>query len=248
MSNDYGVIYIATGELFNKMAAMSAISVKNYCPGLPVHIFTDRNMDSYSCFDSSTIISDPHARSKVDYLVDAPFQKTLFLDADTRVCEDITPMFDLLDRFELAMTHDAGRERKPTRYLGEIPKIFVPLNSGVILFKKTEPVIKFFNTWKDAYHNRGIKRDQISLREQLWISDIKLWILPHEYNCGTRGFVKVFKSADITPKIMHLYDYKVEAGLKPKYLSMPFLKRMKYLLKRKIKNPIKRHFSGVPYS
>ncbi len=47
--------------------------------------------------DSSTKIHNPHIRSKVDYISETPFQRTLYLDADTRVCEDLTHMFELLD-------------------------------------------------------------------------------------------------------------------------------------------------------
>ena len=113
MNNDKGVIYVATGEKFVKMAVMAAKSLKIYCPDLPVHIFTDRDIASHSCFDSSTKILDPHLRSKVDYIFLTPFQKTLFLDADTRVCEDITPMFDLLDRFEFAIAFaESGKPLK----------------------------------------------------------------------------------------------------------------------------------------
>ena len=138
MNNDQGVIYVATGELFVKMAAMSAESLKIHNPELSVHIFTDCDTSSYDCFNGVTKIQDPHVRSKVDYISETPYHRTLFLDADTRVCEDITHMFELLDRYDIALAYDDGRTRRPKRYAGNAPKIFMPLNSGVILFKSSD--------------------------------------------------------------------------------------------------------------
>jgi hypothetical protein len=247
VNHEKGIIYIATGERHVQMAVSSAKSLIKFCPNLPIHIFTDGDVSSFACFDSSTHIPEPHRRSKLDYLTESPYQKTLFLDTDTRICDDISSVFDLLERFEIGMVHDFGRGRRPKQYFGDAPKALAPINSGVILFKKTEPVIKFFNNWRKAFYEKGLNRDEFTLREQLWLSDLKLWVLPPEYNCRPRGHVKVLKSAGITPKILHLYDFKVEAGFKPHYLSLPPLKRIKHFWKYKIRHPLRRHFWGVPY-
>ena len=96
MTKERGVIYIATGEKYVELAVKSAQSLKACCPRLSTHIFTERDISSYNCFDGSTKISDPHRRSKVDYIFQTPYQRTLYLDADTRVCEDIIQIFDCL--------------------------------------------------------------------------------------------------------------------------------------------------------
>lgn len=242
MNNDRGVIYVATGELFLKMAAMSVDSLKKYNPSLPAHVFTDSDTTSYSCFDSVTKIADPNVRSKVNYVSETPYQQTLFLDADTRVCEDITHMFDLLDRYDIAMPYDNGRAKRPKRYIGEAPKIFLPLTSGVILYKKTERVIQFFKTWQETYRQKGHVRDQISLREALWKSDLNIWVLPPEYSVRPRGYLKVLKDAGITPKILHLDDFKREAGFKPPPISLR--KKLKKIIKYKI---IGKWILGLPH-
>jgi hypothetical protein len=221
MNNDQGVIYVATGELFVKMAAMSAVSVKDHNPGLPVHIFTDCDTASYGCFDSATRISDPHSRSKVDYVSETPYQRTLFLDADTWVCEDITHMFELLDRYDIALSYDDGRARRPKRYAGgPAPKTFQPFNSGVILYKRSDKTLKLFDSWKKTYHKEGRQRDQMSLRNLIWESDIKLWAMPPEYNCRPKGYARVLLNAGITPKILHLDNFKKEAGFPPPTISL----------------------------
>jgi len=230
------------------MTAMSATSLKTHCPNLPVHIFTDCDISAYDCFDSSTKIKDPHRRfgAKVDHIFKTPYQKTLFLDADTRICEDIAPMFDLLDRYDIAMAYDNGRAKRPKRYVGPAPKIFLPLNSGVILYKRTEPVIGFFKTWQEALHKDGGPRDQITLRELLWMSDLRLWVLPPEYNCRPKGYIKVLLNAGITPKILHLMNFKKEAGIGPRN-PVPLRRKFKRFIKNRIKKPIRRLILGLPY-
>lgn len=105
MNNDRGAIYIATGEKYTALAAKSAQSLKTHCRELPAHIFSDCDTGSYGVFDSSTKISDPHSRSKVDYIFKSPFQRTLYLDSDTWICEDIIHMFELLDHYEIALAY-----------------------------------------------------------------------------------------------------------------------------------------------
>jgi len=246
MNNDQGVIYIATGERYVEMAAMSARSLKTHCPGLPVHIFTDCDTASYDCFDSSTKISDPNRKygAKVDHFYETPYQRTLYLDADTRVCEDITPMFDLLDRYDIAMAHaPLGRNYKSLKkYIGQAPIIFSALNSGVILYKRTDPVIEFLKNWKKAFYEDGRESDQITLREQLWLTDLRLWILPQEYHCRPKSCIKFLKSLGITPKILHLRDFRKEAGFKPKPWSLRLREKINRLIPHKIQKPIRRLF------
>ena len=60
------------------------------------------------------LIKPQHIRSKVDFITSSPFKKTLYLDSDTVVVRDITDIFDSLDRFDVAVTHDYARKR--TKY------------------------------------------------------------------------------------------------------------------------------------
>ena len=228
MNHDQGVIYVATGEKFVALAAKSAISLKTHCPGLPVHIFTECDTVSYDCFDSATKISDPHFRSKVDHMYKTPYQKTLFLDADTRICEDITPLFDLLERCDMAMAHEPSRRAdRMKQYPGSIPHSFAPLNSGVILFKKTDPVISFLKEWGKNYHKSTIRGDQTTLRELVWLTDLKVIILPTEYNVRYKFCIRALARTKITPKILHLGDFKTEMDILPEGVSFSLRKKIK---------------------
>jgi lipopolysaccharide biosynthesis glycosyltransferase len=263
MNNSQGVVYVTTGEDYVKMAAMSAQSVKASCPNLPVHIFTDVDVSSLNCFDTSTSISNTHAKygCKVDYFLETPYEHTLYLDADTKVCEDITPMFGLLDRYDIAIAYDSGRGKYLNKYIGQAPvgkgkrqkmyksqapSSFLPVNSGVILYKDSIPASKFFQSWKKAFHEEGLEADQFTLRDQLWLSDLKLWILPPEYNCRPRGHIKILKNAMINPKILHLNDFKREAGIPP-ISSLPMRGRIKHIYKHIILTKFRKLFLDSPY-
>jgi len=246
MNNIQGVIYVATGEKYVEMAASSARSLKTHCPNLPIHIFTEIDISSYGCFNSSTKILDPHFRSKVDYIYETPYQRTLFLDADTRIFEDITPMFELLDRFDIALAYDYGRGRQRQKKLNSGLSSFLPVNSGVILYKSTSSVLEFLKTWKKAYHEEGNKHDQYTLRKLLWLSDLKVWVLAPEYNCRPKSCIKALKSAELTPKILHLNEFKEEADIPP-IRSLPFRQKIKRMIKHNVISKIKMRLTGLPY-
>jgi hypothetical protein len=239
MDNDCGVIYVATGKKYLDLAAKSAESLISHCPQLPIHIYSDFATDSYDCFDSSTIIPDPHVRSKVDYIYKTPFKKTLFLDADTIVCEDISGLFGLLDKFDYALVQEGERSDSSLAEhigAGTMPKSFPVLNSGVILFKATEPVINFFKSWEKAYHDEGLERDQLTLRGLIWSSSLKLGILPPEYNVRRQQYIDLFEKVGITPKILHFHEYRLDVGLKHQRFSMPLRKKIRKKVRKIVRN------------
>ncbi|NSW52382.1 MAG: hypothetical protein HPY85_07750 [Anaerolineae bacterium] len=208
-----GILYIAAGEKYIKAAIESAISVRRHCPGLAIHLFadsqkyasTDFSRDPYP-FTSVEQINNPHRRSKVDYLPRTPFDHTLYLDTDTRLNTDIRPMFVLLERFDIALNH-AHRRNDPTR-LGtwrlQLPGAFPQHNGGVILYRKTTEVIDFLEQWRDAFHSAGFQQDQMTLRELLWLSNLRMAVLPPEFNVRYIKYRTWWTKAEALPQIYHL--------------------------------------------
>ncbi len=143
-----GVLYVACGATYIRVAVRSARSVRRHSPNLGIHLFADLQNHPQFDFDrdafpftSTARIQDPHRRSKVDYMVRTPFDRTLYLDTDTLVMADVQDMFRLLERFDFAASH-AHRRNDPSR-LGtwriEIPRAFPQANAGVLLYGKTPP-------------------------------------------------------------------------------------------------------------
>ena len=209
-----GVIYIATGALHTGAARRSAASLRQTNPGLPVALFTDQP-DPGPEFDVVEDVPDPHARSKIDCLGRAPFERTLYLDTDTRIVGDLSGVFRLLERFDLAA---AQRPRQPRRiargrqWRHDVPPQFPEYNAGVLLYRRTPAVLDFFRHWKAAWLELGRGGDQITFRELLWASDLRLATLPREYNTRRYHLIDRLTRSGPPPVVLHLNRYHPKKG------------------------------------
>ena len=205
-----GVIFIAAGAAYAQAATQAARSVRAQSPSLSVDLFTDApEAAAHEIFNRVHAIESPHARSKVDHMHESRFERTLYLDADIRVVADITEMFALLDRFDIAAAHAHSRNREATNAIWrvEIPPSFPQVNGGVILYRKSPTVLEFLRAWQKAYHQAGFKKDQVTLRELLWQSDLRLHILPPEYNIRYEKYLSVWDEKEAVPKILHFAKF-----------------------------------------
>lgn len=203
-----GVIFVASGAGHVEVACAAARSVRATNPGLAIALFSDRPPPE-GIFDILRPIEDPHARSKVDMLPMTPFARTLFLDNDTRVLRQLSEMFVLLDVFELAMAQ-VVRWHKPSyqrTWRAPVPPCFPQYNSGVMLYRATEEILRFLERWRADYHAAGIREDQVTLREALWTAPPKLCTLPPQYNMRSYSFVDRYLSQRAKPRILHLPKY-----------------------------------------
>ncbi len=155
-----GVIYIATGEKYVDEVLVSAASLKKHMPALPVTLSTDIDIKS-KYIDNVVKIGNPTYtfEDKVRYISKSPYDYTLYLDADTYICDGFSELFDLLDRFDIAVS------KLPLRKLSklkDIPKSFMLLDSSIILFKKSPKTQKLFSNWLKL-HLRDKKRNHINL-------------------------------------------------------------------------------------
>lgn len=206
-----GVIFISTGEGYTEMAIAAASSIKLYAPKIKIHLFTDQKYDKLpENIDGISRIDNPHIRSKVDYIHQTPFDETLFLDSDTQVVSDLTELFDILERFDIALAHAPRRNYFKTLQLWneKIPYAFPQLNSGVILFNNKKETIQLLKDWQIAYHENGFFKDQVTLRELLWKSNLRLSVLPPEFNIRFKKYIDVWTEWEATPKILHYGELK----------------------------------------
>lgn len=207
-----GILYIATGSKYIKAAIHSAQSARKFCPGLPIHLYANyRDYDfqfdqSPHPFTSVGEVKNPHRRSKVDYIAQTPFERTLYLDTDTELNADISQVFKILDRFDLAACHTPHRNSSKGKQIWhfEIPDAFPEFNSGVFLYKKSPAVLKFLEDWKTGFHDAGFMKDQVTLRELLWASDLRIATLPPEYNIRYMKYHYIWEKKEATSKIFHL--------------------------------------------
>lgn len=211
-----GVLYICTGETFTIAGVNSARTVREHCHGLTIDIYTDSPaVIPEGTFDMVYPIASPHRRSKVDYMANTRFERTLYLDTDTKVTADITHLFSLLDRFDIGIAHAHMRNKHENfqvwRHL--IPVSFPQLNSGVMVYRRTQAVMDMLAEWQTAFHTAGFKKDQVTLRELLWLSDLRLCILPPEYNIRFPKYLQIWKPEEARPTIQHFASYHHEVGV-----------------------------------
>jgi hypothetical protein len=214
-AEDRGVLYIATGERYLDAAIRAATGVRRHCPNLPIALATDRqDIAPRDLFSHVQPIESGHSRSKVDCLIHSPFEKTLYLDTDARLVDDVTDMFRLLDRFDIALAHAHARNRRKTRqsWRAELPDCFPQLNGGVILYRKNEEVLRFLQEWSRSYHEAGFRKDQVTLRELLWTSTLRLYVLPPEFNVRYLRQAYFWNGEEARPRILHLRRFHDSGG------------------------------------
>jgi hypothetical protein len=148
-------------------------------------------------------------RDKIYNLDKSPYDKTIFIDADTLVLGDITGIFKLLDRVDLAAPHAQSR---PVVEIKDVPDAFTELSTAVVGYENNSRILDLFNQWK-SYHKQqmehgrpkksitipyadtleeassfGRKHGQPPFREALYHSDIKYHVLPTEYLFRSSSF------------------------------------------------------------
>jgi hypothetical protein len=184
-----GIIYAATGEQFVREAVISAQSVREIHPDMSITLFSDVGSD-HTVFDSIITLDEPEYGfgDKITALPKTPYDRTLFLDTDIYVCEDISSIFDLLDRFDLAAAHNHNREAPEAAELNDVPDSFPEYNTGVLLYNDTADSMELLRAWKQHYLRRRKQdpHDQPSFRQALYESDIRFATLTPEFNCMVR--------------------------------------------------------------
>lgn len=232
-----GVIFVATGKKFIEMAMRSAWSIRKHNPNMKIHLFADWKKHGFEFeadsnpFSSVDIVEDVHSRAKVDFIGKSPFERTLYLDADTRVITNISGIFKLLDRFDIALAHAVQREARLHEWREEIPASFPQFNSGVFLYKRSDKVNRLLHDWQDAFYKANFLDDQLTLRELLWISDLRIATLPPEYNIRYLKYVLFWNKREAKPKIFHLQMYQWGSF----WFLEPFSKFFKYVYRRGVK-------------
>jgi len=169
-----GVMYMAFGERSLKAAINSYHSLLQFCH-FPAVIVGDYPTDEIphipwtgeTPWQNDEPIGQRFyaGRVKPFFYRLSPFEKTLYLDADTEIYRDITPGFDLLDKWDICIADDPRtlestfrvskqgprwdwiREQRDFthNYIGKASN--PQINTGVIFFRKSVGSGIFFTDW-----------------------------------------------------------------------------------------------------
>jgi hypothetical protein len=214
-----GVLYIATGQKYIEEALASASSLRKVLPHIPIAIFSDVRVDS-DLFDEKSILENPEytVGDRIPALLLSPFERTLYIDADTYVCADFTDAFRLLDRFDIALTHTQSRPYfRPT---DDLPESFQDYSAGIILYRKSPAFTAFTQQWLTFFHqHRQIRPDvasQPAFNVALYHSNLRIATLPTDYHCPT-GLGLLLREVKILHGRKHLSEIAVFLNEHPSY-------------------------------
>jgi hypothetical protein len=103
-----GVIYIANSKEYLKEAEKSARQLNCTNPSINCSVLTNGNTN----YDFDKVIPIPSENrgfeDKIRNLTESPYYKTVFLDSDTYVIDDISSLFELLDTYQIGFCIERG--------------------------------------------------------------------------------------------------------------------------------------------
>lgn len=151
-----GIVYVATKKnRYVAEAFLSAISVKELVPDLPITLFTNLTNSAFArddCFDSVVPIDTVREYGKswsegqldrIKCLPRSPYEQTLHLDSDTRVrSAEIGGVFSVLEEHDIAMVECLPDNSYSCEKFGR------PMfNVGFILYRKSDKVLNLLAEW-----------------------------------------------------------------------------------------------------
>lgn len=217
-----GALYIITQDpRYVGLLLGSAASLKRAMPDLPITVLSEFPVES-PLFEKVTVVkpSGVGFLDKCKLMQDLPYERTLFIDADTSVLQPITELFSLLDRFDCAATHE---EYVNTDWHNQFPRPDIPcsfpeFNTGILMLKRSAGTARLLEHWSNLYQEHLKEKpdqpinDQPFFRVAAYYGDARIATLTREYNCKFRG--QGYLNGKV--KIMHGH---VELKLDPVFLG-----------------------------
>ena len=193
-----GVIYVAFGASAEREAAASIETLKKTNPSLPVAVVcegkTHTNGVTRIPFDRPGN-GARRAKLNVDRLAPQEWGAFLYLDADTRVRQDVSAGFSIVeDGWDVVITasdHQVGnglmwhvgeQEREATvEALGNFWPL--ALQGGLMFVARNERTAALFEAWREEWERWG-DQDQAALLRALHRVPVRVWLLGRCWNGG----------------------------------------------------------------
>jgi hypothetical protein len=216
---DAGVIYAVTGEKYLSEVHTSLRSIKKTNPNIPITVFSDiRPDEEFLKYDNINYVditgTEFQKRPKVTCLRETPYEKTIYLDSDTYVQENLEELFRFLNGFDLVCWNSGNNYESNRKYIqdkefpGNIsneqefrkrfeittPRIMPDYNTGVIVYRMNDNVAEMLANWESIYRKHitldipGYYHDEPAFRQAVFEADVKACgALPAECNCRVRN-------------------------------------------------------------
>ena len=193
-----GAIYIAYGRPAVDQTRLSIASLRYAGADVPVVVIGGSEAKNLGRLGRVTVVLDEERDQggrwqKVSLPELSPFEFTAYLDADTRMREDLDAGFAILeDGWDLVMApstcqcdrmlwHVGEDERAATLFAW--PCTPLQLQGGVIFFRRSPAVRSFFNVWREEWSIYR-EQDQGALLRAILKDQPKIWLLGRPWNGG----------------------------------------------------------------
>ena len=190
MLDKTGVCYVAFGARARIEAAASINTLRKH-NGFPVSVICSRPFDSKGV---NTIImpdAGPGARwAKLNVDILAPYDRIIYLDADTRIHADLMPAVKMLDFYDLVLAPSANQGAAMFQHIEERERRLtldetanpMPLQfqAGVLMFNRVA-CNDLFAAWR-AEWERFRDKDQAAFVRAFHRHPVKTWLLGLDWN------------------------------------------------------------------
>lgn len=187
-----GVVYVAYGDQARSEAKMSLTALRQHTSLLAATVSATPIPGARYLPFAEPGWGARWAKLNLDRLT--PFDRTLYLDADTRPRADPALLFDILDDgFDLVIAESTMQGDKALWHVEQPEREntldgfgFTPLQlqAGVMAFRRNEAVHALFAAWREEW--RG-GQDQAALLRALNRAPVRLWIISHSLSENLTG-------------------------------------------------------------
>lgn len=211
-----GFVFAVTGPVYNTLARRAAQSLRLIHPTAEIDLFTNEPIED-PVFSQVHQLSSDWFRPKMEAMARSRFDRTICLDADIMVIGSLSPVFELLDQFDIAAAHNRVLNGEPGLRLHTkaLPAAFANLNSGLVGLKASPEMHSFLQDWQQAVKSSGANRDQPAFRELLYESALRLYVLPPGYNLLTFLELETWSGMFSAPRVLHSPSLHVGDGGPP---------------------------------
>ena len=202
---DFGIVFAATGTTYRNLARRAARNVRQVMPDIAIDLYTDEPLDD-PVFSKVVLLEYTDHRPKMEALRRSRFRRTLYLDCDIIVLTDIIEVFEVLEKADLVGVH-ATFGNAPTVHQvvrQRVPHAYRHLNSGVLGIRKSQKTDAFLRQWEGDFQSLKLEKDQSLMRELLYDSDLRVIVLPHEYNVMHMDYIRSATKLSMAPRLLHL--------------------------------------------
>jgi hypothetical protein len=207
-----GYVFGVSGEGYARLAARAAMTLRKVAPDAQIDIFTDAEVPD-GVFDRVHQLEKSWFRPKFEALRRSRFERTVYLDADMFILADISDVFEVLERFDFAAVHSQRRNSAWSTELWRrpLPAAFPQINGGLLGIRKSPRTLAFIEEADRIMDAEGLKKDQPLFRELLFDSDLRIAILPPEYNLTEFRWAEMYTPRHGAPRVLH--HFKLHAHI-----------------------------------